>query len=151
MLCVLAIFINVKNVKVCKELAVIRNSYSTLSFKKEFEVKDIYVKDGNLFIVPNAAQKAETVVQTIQNLVKNSQPEVITVNLCGLNMFDALKIASLTGAYGLINNSNNRYEIFVDDKIAMEQIKLLSLSNVKVSLEKVNKAPQKARELVVVV
>ena len=114
-------------------------------------MKDIYVKDGNLFIVPNAAQKAETIIETIQNLVKNSKPESITVNLCGLNMFDALKIASLTGAYGLVNNLNNRYEIIVDDEVTMMQIKLLSLSNVKVRLEKETKTPQKVRELVVVV
>jgi len=125
----------------------IKKGYSTLSFKKEFEVKDIFVKDGSLFVVPNSAQRAETIVEKIQTLAKKVDAQTICVNLCGLNMFDALKIASLTGAYGLVNNINNRYEIIVDSEVTMFQIQLLGLSNVNVCItneNKVRKAPFKS-------
>ena len=45
--------------------------YSTLSFKKEFEVKEIFVKDGNLFVVPKTMKKAEQTVNEIINIAKN--------------------------------------------------------------------------------
>ncbi len=99
-------------------------------------MKDIYVKDGSLFLVPNSAQKAENIIEKIQNLVKKVKPEFITINLCGLNMFDALKIASLTGAYGLINNFHNKYKIIVDNEVTLSQINLLSLNNVTAQIEK---------------
>ena len=115
-------------------------------------MKDIIVKDGSLFVVPNSAQRAETIVEKIQNLVKKTNSYSICVNLCGCNMFEALKIASLTGAYGLVNNLNNKYEIIVDDEVVMAQIQLLSLTNVTVNYKpQIEEKIQIKKELVVVV
>ncbi len=114
-------------------------------------MKEIYVKDGDLFLVPNSAQKAETIISKIQSLVKGSEVDSIKLNLCGLNMFDALKIATMSGAYGLINNLNNRYEIIVDDEITKAQIQLLSLSNISVEVQEAEQTKRKAKELVVIV
>ena len=126
----------------------IKNLYSTLSFKKEFEVKNVLVKDGSLFVVPNSAQRAETIVEKIQNLVKKANANIITVNLCGLNMFDALKVATLTSAYGLTKSLTNKYEVVVADEITRNQIQLLSLSNLDVSVKRhIERVFQPARDL----
>ena len=114
-------------------------------------MKNVLVKDGSLFVVPNSAQRAETIVEKIQNLVKKANANIITVNLCGLNMFEALKIASLTGAYGLINNINNKYEIIVDSPVTRMQIQMLSLSNIQVRVQERAQEVKPQRELVVVV
>ncbi len=114
-------------------------------------MKEIYVKDGCLFLAPFFSQKAETIISKIQNIVKQTNVSSIKLNLCGLNMFDALKIASLTGAYGLINNLNNQYDIVVDNEITKAQIELLSLSNVVVEVKEAQKVQRKEKELVVVV
>lgn len=114
-------------------------------------MKNVLVKDGSLFVVPNSAQRAETIVEKIQNLVKKANAETITVNLCGLNMFETLKIASLTGAYGLINNINNKYKIIVDSPVTMTYIQTLSLSNVQVHMPEVTQELKTDEELVVVV
>lgn len=114
-------------------------------------MQNVLVKDGNLFVSPSSAQKAEVIVEKIQNLVKKANVNETTINLCGLNMFEALKVASLTGVYGLINNLNNRYEIIVDDVVTMSQIQTLSLSNVKVRINEVVEKIKAEKELVVVV
>jgi len=112
--------------------------YTTLSFKKEFEVKEIIVKDGTLFITPQSAKKAEQTVSEILTLSKNANSKFVKLDLCNLNMFDALKVATLTATYGLTQNLSNKYEVIVADKITEQNIKLLSLSNLNVHVKSIS-------------
>ena len=126
----------------------IKNLYSTLSFKKEFEVKEIFVKDGNLFVVPKTMKKAEQTVNEIINIAKNVNAKHVNVDLSSFNMFDALKVATLTSAYGLTKSLTNKYEVVVADEITRNQIQLLSLSNLEVSVKRhIDRVFQPAREL----
>jgi len=109
--------------------------YTTLSFKKEFEVKEIIVKDGTLFVMPNSAKKADVTVNEILTLAKNANTKFVKLNLCNLNMLDALKIATLTATYGLTQDLSNKYEVIVADKVTEANIKLLSLSNLQVYVQ----------------
>ena len=43
-------------------------------------MKNVLVKDGGLFVVPNSACKAENIVEKIQNLVKKANISKITVD-----------------------------------------------------------------------
>ncbi len=126
----------------------IKKIYSTL-FKKEFEVKDIIVKDGNLFIMPESAMKAEQTVSEVFEIVKNAHAANVTLNLCNLNMFDALKVATLTAARGLTKNIHNRYEVIVANEVVKSQIRLLSLPNLQVIVRKTIKQANGPRVLAV--
>ena len=72
-------------------------------------MKDLFVKDGNLFIMPESAQDAELTVESILKLAKKSDVTKVTMNLTELNMFDALKVATLTSAWGVTRPSNPLY------------------------------------------
>ena len=98
-------------------------------------MNDIYVKDGNLFVMPNIAQSAENIISKIQNLAIKTNATKICLDLSGINMFTALKIALLTSTYGLTQSISKKYEILVDNEITMSQIKLLSLSNLTVYIK----------------
>jgi len=111
-------------------------------------VKEIFVKDGNLFVVPKPTKKAEQTVNEILNVAKNVNAKHVNVDLCGFNMFDALKVATLTSAYGLTKSLTNKYEVVVADEITRAQIKLLSLTNLEVKIKtNVEKVFQPARKL----
>ena len=68
-------------------------------------------------------------------LINNVKAKRICINLCGLNMFDAIKISSLISAYGLADDITRKFEILADNKIVMGHIRLLGLSNLNVKLE----------------
>ena len=113
-------------------------------------MKEIIVKDGSLFVMPNSATKAEQTISEILTIAKNSRATDITINLSKLNMFDALKIATLTAAHGLTQNRNNRFEVIVANEVTKSQIKLLSLQNLNVMvLDSVKTAAPKLKLLAV--
>lgn len=97
-------------------------------------MKDIYVKDGRLFLTPNSAEKAESIAEKIQKLVTKTNASKINLNLCGINVFSSLRIAILTSTYGLTKNIRNEYEIIVDNEVTKAQINLLNLSNISTYL-----------------
>ncbi len=98
-------------------------------------MKNICVRKDNLFLDINSKKSAESNIKNIQNIINNSTAKQIYINLCGLNMFDAIKIASLICAYGLADDTTRKFEIFADNKIVMGHIKLLGLSNMNVRME----------------
>ena len=111
-------------------------------------MKEIFVKDGNLFVVPKTMKKAEQTVNEIINIAKNVNAKHVNVDLSSFNMFDALKVATLTSAYGLTKSLTNKYEVVVADEITRNQIQLLSLSNLEVSVKRhIDRVFQPAREL----
>ena len=98
-------------------------------------MKNISIKDDNLFLEINPKQNAEVSVRKIQNTINNTNSKKIFINLCGLNMFDAIKISSLISAYGLADDVTRRFEVLADNKIVMGHIKLLGLSNLDVKMK----------------
>ena len=103
-------------------------------------MKNICVREGNLFLDIDSKQNAENSIKKIKNVISNVNAERIYINLCGLNMFDAIKISSLISAYGLADDITRKFEIFADNKIVMGHIKLLGLSKMNVQLEKAQEA-----------
>lgn len=98
-------------------------------------MKNIYVKEDNLFLEADSKQSAESNVNKIRNVLNNVKSKKIYINLCGLNMFDAIKISSLISAYGLADDITRKFEILADNKIVMGHIRLLGLSNLCVKME----------------
>ena len=98
-------------------------------------MKNICVKEDNLFLDIDSKQSAESNIKKIQNIINNTKAKYIYINLCGLNMFDAIKISSLISAYGLADDITRKFEILADNKIVMGHIRLLGLSNLNVKLE----------------
>lgn len=114
-------------------------------------MKDIYVKDGNLFITPNVNETEIDFITQVKTLIKKTEPEVIKLDLTGMNMFSAIKIASTTAAMGLTQNIKNKYEIIVDDEITHKYIKLLGLSNISIKIQnKTNKKVCKNSKLIAI-
>ena len=99
-------------------------------------MKNICVKEDNLFLDIDSKQSAESNIKKIKNVINNIKAKRIYINLCGLNMFDAIKISSLISAYGLADDITRKFEILADNKIVMGHIKLLGLSNINVQMEK---------------
>ncbi|MCR4880687.1 MAG: hypothetical protein K6A44_01865 [bacterium] len=103
-------------------------------------MKNIYVKEDNLFLEVDSRLSAENNVNKIKNVLHNVKSRKIYINLCGLNMFDAIKISSLISAYGLADDVTRKFEILADNKIVMGHIKLLGLSNLCVKMEEAQQA-----------
>lgn len=98
-------------------------------------MKNICVKDDILFLEIDSKQDATANVKKIQNVINNLSFKKVYINLCGLNMFDAIKISSLICAYGLTDDIHRKFEILTDNKVVMGHIRLLGLSNMNVSCE----------------
>lgn len=98
-------------------------------------MKNIYVREDSLFLELDAKQTAEANVNKLRNILNNVKSKNIFLNLCGLNMFDAIKISSLISAYGLADDISRHFEILADNKIVMGHIKLLGLSNMCVKMQ----------------
>ena len=103
-------------------------------------MKNIYVREENLFLDVDSKQNAEINVRQIQKTINTTNSKKIYINLCGLNMFDAIKISSLISAYGLADDITRKFEILADNKIVMGHIKLLGLSNLNVRMEEAQNA-----------
>ena len=103
-------------------------------------MKNISVREDSLFLDADSKLSAENNIQKIKNVLKNVQPKKVYINLCGLNMFDAIKISSLISAYGLADDLTRKFEILADNKIVMGHIKLLGLSNMCVKMEEAQEA-----------
>ncbi len=103
-------------------------------------MKNICVKEDNLFLDVDSKQSAENNIKKIQNIINNVRAKRIYINLCGLNMFDAIRISSLISAYGLADDITRKFEILADNKIVMGHIKLLGLSNINVRMEEAQSA-----------
>ena len=98
-------------------------------------MKNILVKEDKLFLDIAPEQNAESCVNKIKTMISNMNSKNIYINLCGLNMFDAIKISSLISAYGLTDNSSRKFEITADNKIVAGHIKLFGLSNMQVKFQ----------------
>lgn len=98
-------------------------------------MRNICVKEDNLYLDIDSKQSAEVSVNKIKNIVHNVNSSNIHINLCGLNMFDAIKIASLVSAYGLADDLRRKFNFVADNKIVTGHIKLLGLSNISVKME----------------
>ena len=103
-------------------------------------MKNICVKEDNLFLDVDSKQSAESNIKKIQNIINNAKAKHIYINLCGLNMFDAIRISSLISAYGLTDDITRKFEVLADNKIVMGHIKLLGLSNMNVRMEEAQSA-----------
>ena len=98
-------------------------------------MKNVCVREENLFLDIAPEHNAENCVHKIKNLIYNMNSKNIFINLCGLNMFDAIKISSLISAYGLADNASRKFNITADNKIVAGHIKLFGLSNMQVKLQ----------------
>ena len=72
-------------------------------------------------------------------MISKTNASQISLDLSEISMFNALKIASVTSALGLIRNLKEKYEIIVANEVTMSQISLLGLSNISISLQKTEK------------
>ena len=97
-------------------------------------MKDVHIKEDCLFLEIDSRQNAETNVKKMQNIINKAKAQKVFINLCGLNMFDAIKISSLISAYGLTDDIHRKFELLADNKVVMGHIRLLGLSNMKASL-----------------
>lgn len=99
-------------------------------------MKDAFIKEKELFLTPNCNTNTDVSIKEMNEVVSKSKSKNVCINLIGLNIFDALKIASITSAQGLVNDLERNYTFITDNKIVEKHIKLLSLSNQKIILEK---------------
>ena len=98
-------------------------------------MKDVHIKEDCLFLEIDSRKNEETNVKKMQNIINKAKAQKVFINLCGLNMFDAIKISSLISAYGLTDDIHRKFEILADNKVVMGHIRLLGLSNMKATFE----------------
>lgn len=102
--------------------------------KKEFAVKNVYVKDGRLFIEPRGNFNAEKTVYEIEQLVQEAENPNVALDLRGFNMFVALRIGILASTKIFIHNIDSSFEVLVDSMETKKYLDTLALSNLQITL-----------------
>lgn len=97
-------------------------------------MKNISVSDGKIFIEPTLSQNIEADVKMIKNYLGGKNNEVC-VDLRKLNMFEAIRIGALISTHILASNFASKIELLSNCEDVISQLKILSLSNVKLLLE----------------
>ena len=90
--------------------------------------------DGKIFIEPTLSQNIESDVRMIKNYLGGKNNDVC-VDLRKLNMFDAIRIGALISTHILTSNFSSKIELLSDCEDVISQLKILSLSNVRLVLE----------------
>ncbi len=98
-------------------------------------MENISVMGGKIFIEPNLSKNIESDVKKIKNYLGGKNSEVC-VDLRKLNMFDAIRIGALISTHILAANIASKIELLSDCKDVIDQLKILSLSNVRLLLDK---------------
>ena len=89
---------------------------------------------GKIFIEPTLSRNIETSVDEIENYLGGKTKDVC-VDLRKLNMFDAIRIGALISTYILTRNSDSKIELLSNCRNVIEQLRILSLSNVELLFE----------------
>ncbi len=90
--------------------------------------------DGKIFIEPTLSKNIESDVEMIENYLGGKNKDVC-VDLRKLNMFDAIRIGALISTHILANNFASKIELLSNCEDVIDQLKILSLSNVKLLLD----------------
>ncbi|MDD3594647.1 MAG: hypothetical protein PHX18_08475 [Candidatus Gastranaerophilales bacterium] len=94
-------------------------------------MKNVYVKDGRLFIEPRGNFNAEKTVYEIEQLAQETENSNISLDLRGFNMFVALRIGILASTTIFISSINSSFEIIVDSMETKKYLDSLALSNLQ--------------------
>ena len=117
-----------------KNFTDIDNVSKSFRLYKELKLENISVADGKIFIEPAISKNIESDVKMIENYLGKKNNEVC-VDLRKLNMFDAIRTGALIATHILAKNITSKIELLSDCEDVISQLKILSLSNVRLLLD----------------
>jgi len=79
-----------------------------------------------------------SLIKSIKAFANSTNKKDFSIDLCGINMFSAIKTASIISTYGIIYNPHITFKILTENNTTKEHIQLLGLNNVKVDTKAKN-------------